>query len=104
MKIKKNGKVVNLTESEIKEIVKQHKIKKFLSEDRQSRKIDDKKIKVGSIITKMTILSNMLKTTNTNLESISTLNKIEEFLEKTIEDLEDKIEHEHSKKVTKDLK
>ena len=52
----------------------------------------------------MTILSNMLKTTDTNLESISTLNKIEEFLEKTIEDLEDKIENKHSKEVAKDLK
>jgi Trp operon repressor len=104
MKIKKNGEVINLTESEIREVVKQYKIKRFLSEDRESRKVDDKKMKVGSIITKMTILSNMLKTTDTNLESISTLNKIEEFLEKTIEDLEDKIENKHSKEVVKDLK
>jgi len=104
MKIKKNGKIVNLTETEVKEIINKFKIKRFLSEDRESRKMDDKKMKVGSIITKMTILSNMLKTTATNLESISTLNKIEEFLEKTIEDLEDKIENKHSKEVTKDLK
>lgn len=104
MRIRKNGEVINLTESEIKEIVKQYKVKRFLSEDRESRKVDDKKMKVGSIITKMTILSNMLKTTDTNLESISTLNKIEEFLEKTIEDLEDKIENKHSKEVAKDLK
>ena len=104
MKIRKDGEVVSLTESEVKEIVKQYKIKRFLSEDRASRKSEDKKMKVGSIITKMTILSNMLKTTSTNLESISTLNKIEEFLEKTIEDLEDKIENKHSKEVAKGLK
>lgn len=104
MKIKKNGKIVNLTETEVKEVINKFKIKRFLSEDRESRKMDDKKMKVGSIITKMTILSNMLKTTDTNLESISTLNKIEEFLEKTIEDLEDKIENKHSKEVAKDLK
>ena len=104
MKIRKDGEVVSLTESEVKEIVKQYKIKRFLSEDRESRKSEDKKMKVGSIITKMTILSNMLKTTSTNLESISTLNKIEEFLEKTIEDLEDKIENKHSKEVVKGLK
>ena len=30
MKIKKDGKVVNLTESEIKEIVNKHKINSFL--------------------------------------------------------------------------
>ena len=104
MKIRKDGEVVSLTESEVKEIVKQYKIKRFLSEDRESRKSEDKKMKVGSIISKMTILSNMLKTTSTNLESISTLNKIEEFLEKTIEDLEDKIENKHSKEVVKGLK
>ena len=104
MKIRKDGEVVSLTESEVKEIVKHYKIKRFLSEDRESRKSEDKKMKVGSIISKMTILSNMLKTTSTNLESISTLNKIEEFLEKTIEDLEDKIENKHSKEVVKGLK
>jgi len=32
MKIRKNGKTVNLTESEIKQIVNKHKIKKFLNE------------------------------------------------------------------------
>ena len=104
MKIKKDGKLVNLTESEVKKIINQYKIKRLLSEDRESRKSEDKKMKVGSIISKMTILSNMLKTTSTNLESISTLNKIEEFLEKTIEDLEDKIENKHSKEVVKGLK
>ena len=55
MKIRKDGEVVSLTESEVKEIVKQYKIKRFLSEDRASRKSEDKKMKVGSIITKMTI-------------------------------------------------
>ncbi len=104
MKIKKDGKVVNLTESEIKKIINQHKINNFLSEDRQSRKLDDKKLKVGSIINKMTILSNMLKTTKYNLESISTLHKIEEFLEKQIEEFEDKIEGEEAKKISKELK
>jgi len=32
MKIRKNGKTVNLTESEIKQIINKHKIKKFLNE------------------------------------------------------------------------
>ena len=32
MKIRKNGKTVDLTESEIKQIVNKHKIKKFLNE------------------------------------------------------------------------
>ena len=46
----------------------------------------------------------MLKSTKYNLESISTLHKIEEFLEKQIEDFEDKIEGEHAKQLTKELK
>ena len=98
MKIKKNGTVVNLTESEIKEIVKQYKIKSFLSEDRQSRKSLDRTKKVESIIAKMKELTNILNTTESNLESISTYNRIEEFLEKTIEDFEDKINKIENKK------
>ena len=46
----------------------------------------------------------MLKTTKYNLESISTLHKIEEFLEKQIEDFEDKIEGVEAKKISKELK
>ena len=98
MKIKKNGKVINLTESEVKEIVKQFKIKKFLYEDRQSRKSLDRSKKVESIIAKMKELTNILNTTESNLESISTYNRIEEFLEKTIEDFEDKINKKETKK------
>jgi hypothetical protein len=98
MKIKKNGKVINLTESEIKEIVKQYKIKSFLSEDRQSRRSLDRSKKVESIIAKMKELTNILNTTESNLESISTYNRIEEFLEKTIEDFEDKINKKETKK------
>ena len=98
MKIKKNGKVVNLTESEVKEIVKQFKIKKFLSEDRQSRRSDDKDSKIKSIVKKLKELTNILNSTETNLESISTYNRIEEFLEKTIEDFEDKINKKDNKK------
>ena len=60
MKIKKNGKVVNLTESEVKEIVKQYKIKKFLSEDRQSRRSEDKESKIKSIVGKLKELTNIL--------------------------------------------
>jgi hypothetical protein len=98
MKIKKNGKVVNLTESEVKEIVKQFKIKKFLSEDRQARRSDDKDSKIKSIVKKLKELTNILNSTETNLESISTYNRIEEFLEKTIEDFEDKINKKDNKK------
>jgi hypothetical protein len=32
MKIKKNGKIINLTEKEIKKIINKHKINKFLNE------------------------------------------------------------------------
>lgn len=98
MKIKKNGKVVNLTESEVKEIVKQFKIKKFLSEDRQSRMLEDKKIKVKSIINKITELTNMLKAADTNTESLETLHKIEKSIESEIERLEDKINKIDNKK------
>ena len=98
MKIKKNGKVVNLTESEIKEIVKQHKIKRFLSEDRESRKSEDKKIKIKSIINKITELTNILKTTDTNSESLQTLHVLEMSIEKEIERLEDKINKKEIKK------
>ena len=98
MKIKKNGKVVNLTESEVKEIVKQFKIKKFLSEDRQSRMLEDKKIKVKSIINKITKLTNMLKAADTNTESLETLHKIEKSIESEIERLEDKINKIDNKK------
>lgn len=98
MKIRKNGTVINLTESEIKEIVKQYKIKSFLSEDRQSRRSLDRKSKIDSIINKMKELTNILNTTESNLESISTYNRIEEFLERTIEDFEDKINKKESKK------
>jgi len=98
MKIKKNGKVVNLTESEVKEIVKQYKIKRFLSEDRESRKTEDKKIKIKSIINKITELTNILKTTDTNSESLETLHKLEMAIEKEIERMEDLINKKDNKK------
>ena len=98
MIIKKNGSVVNLTESEVKEIVKQYKIKRFLSEDKQSRRSEDKESKIKSIVGKLKELTNILNTTESNLESLSTYNRIEEFLEKTIEDFEDKINKKESKK------
>jgi len=98
MKIKKNGEVVNLTESEVKEIVKQYKIKRFLSEDRESRMTEDKKIKIKSIINKITELTNILKTADTNSESIKTLHKLEMSIEKEIERLEDKINKVEEKK------
>tara|TARA_B100000900_G_scaffold302944_2_gene261519 strand:+ start:525 stop:821 length:297 start_codon:yes stop_codon:yes gene_type:complete len=98
MKIKKNGEVVNLTESELKEIVKQYKIKRFLSEDRESRMTEDKKIKIKSIINKITELTNILKTADTNSESLETLHKLEMSIEKEIERLEDKINKVEEKK------
>lgn len=103
MEIKKNGKIINLTEEEIKKIVTKHKINKFLSEDKLSRKIDDKKIKVKSIINKLTTISNMLDSTQTNVEALVTLNDLEEYLEKKIEDFEEKIikiQHEKNNKTT----
>jgi len=103
MEIKKNGKIINHTEEEIKKIVTKHKINKFLSEDKLSRKIDDKKIKVKSIINKLTTISNMLDSTQTNVEALITLNDLEEYLEKKIEDFEEKIikiQHEKNNKTT----
>ena len=103
MKIRKNGKTVNLTETEIKQIVNKHKINKFLSEDKVSRKVEDKKIKVKSIINKLTTISNMLDSTQTNVEALITLNDLEEYLEKKIEDFEEKIikiQHEKNNKTT----
>lgn len=103
MEIKKNGKIINLTEEEIKKIVTKHKINKFLSEDKISRKVEDKKIKVKSIINKLTTISNMLDSTQTNLEALITLNDLEEYLEKKIEDFEEKIlkkQHEKNNKTT----
>ena len=83
---------------EIKEIVKQHKIKRFLSEDRESRKSEDKKIKIKSIINKITELTNILKTTDTNSESLQTLHQLEMAIEKEIERLEDRINKKEIKK------
>ena len=51
-----------------------------------------------SIVRKLKELTNILNTTESNLESLSTYNRIEEFLEKTIEDFEDKINKKESKK------
>ena len=98
MKIRKGGEVINLTESEIKEIVKQYKIKRFLSEDRQSRMLEDKKIKIKSIINKITELTNILKSTDTNSESLETLHKLEMAIEKEIERLEDRMNKKEIKK------
>ena len=41
MKIRKNGKTVNLSETEIKQIVNKHKINKFLSEQAIMRSMRD---------------------------------------------------------------
>ena len=98
MKIKKDGIVVDLNESEVKEIVKQYKIKKYLTEDRESRMLEDKKIKIKSIINKITELTNILKSADTNTESLETLHKIEKAIESEIERLEDKINKKEIKK------
>ena len=98
MKIRKDGIVVDLNESEVKEIVKQYKIKKYLTEDRESRMLEDKKIKIKSIINKITELTNILKSADTNTESLETLNKIEKAIEREIERLEDKINKKEIKK------
>lgn len=98
MKIRKGGEVINLTESEIKEIVKQYKIKRFLSEDRQSRMLEDKKIKIKSIVNKITELTNILKSAENNTESLDTLHKIEKSIESEIERLENKINKKEDKK------
>ena len=100
MKIRKKGKTVNLTEEEVKKIINRNKINNFLSEDKESRKTEDKKVKVTSILNKLTTVSNMLRNIPTNLESLSTLNKIEEFLEKIIEDMEDKLENKKEPKTS----
>tara|TARA_B100000886_G_C20225898_1_gene408449 strand:+ start:87 stop:389 length:303 start_codon:yes stop_codon:yes gene_type:complete len=98
MKIRKDGIVVDLNESEVKEIVKQYKIKKYLTEDRESRMLEDKKIKIKSIINKITELTNILKSADTNTESLETLHKIEKAIESEIERIEDKINKKEIKK------
>ena len=86
IRVRKNGDIINLSENEIKKMVN------YISEDRKGRKYEDKKDVVNSILKKLTTLSRMLDSTKYNLESLSTLNKIQEFLEKQIEDFEDKID------------
>ena len=98
MKIKKDGIVIDLNESEVKEIVKQYKIKNYLTEDRESRKAEDKKIKIKSIINKITELTNILKSTQTNSESLQTLHQLEMAIEKEIERLEYRINKKEEKK------
>ena len=98
MKIRKDGIVVDLNESEVKEIVKQYKIKKYLTEDRESRMLEDKKIKIKSIINKITELTNILKSADTNTQSLEKLHKIEKAIESVIERLEDKINKKEIKK------
>ena len=98
MKIRKDGIVVDLNESEVKEIVKQYKIKKYLTEDRESRMLEDRKIKIKSIINKITELTNILKSAETNTESLDTLHKIEKAIESEIGRLEDKINKKEIKK------
>tara|TARA_Y100000589_G_scaffold91718_1_gene86364 strand:+ start:8032 stop:8334 length:303 start_codon:yes stop_codon:yes gene_type:complete len=98
MKIKKNGKVVDLTESEIKEIVKQYKIKRFLSEDRQSRMNIGKNRRIEEIISKLKELNEMLKSTEYGTEVNKILNDIDNSVETQIERIEDKINKKESKK------
>ena len=98
MKIKKNGEVVNLTESEGKEIVKQYKIKRFLSEDRESRIHMGKSRRIEEIIDKLKELNQMLKSTEYGTEINKILNDIDTSVETQIERIEDKINKRDTKK------
>ena len=93
MKIKKNGKTVNLTEEEVNKIINRQKINNFLAEDTIYRKEQSKKTKIKSIINKLRELSNMLGSVGdlpeTKLNDV--LHKVEQSVGQQIEDLEDAI-------------
>ncbi len=98
MKIKKNGKIVNLTETEVKEIINKFKIKRFLSEDRESRMNSGKNRRIEEIIDKLKELNEMLKSTEYGTEVNKILNDIDTSVETQIERIEDKINKRDTKK------
>jgi len=98
MKIKKNGKIVNLTETEVKEIINKFKIKRFLSEDRESRINMGKNRRIEEIIDKLKELNQMLKSTEYGTEINKILNDIDTSVETQIERIEDKINKRDTKK------
>jgi hypothetical protein len=98
MKIKKNGKIVNLKESEVKEIINKFKIKRFLSEDRQTRMNMGKSRRIEEIIDKLKELNEMLKSTEYGTEVNKILNDIDTSVETQIERIEDKINKKDTKK------
>lgn len=98
MKIKKNGKIVNLTETEVKEIINKFKIKRFLSEDRESRINIGKGRRIEEIIDKLKELNQMLKSTEYGTEINKILNDIDFSVETQIERIEDKINKKDTKK------
>tara|TARA_B100000900_G_C20271083_1_gene590027 strand:+ start:370 stop:666 length:297 start_codon:yes stop_codon:yes gene_type:complete len=98
MKIKKNGKIVNLTETEVKEIINKFKIKRFLSEDRESRINMGKSRRIEEIIDKLKELNQMLKSTEYGTEINKILNDIDTSVETQIERIEDKINKRDTKK------
>jgi len=91
MKIQKNGKTVNLSESEVKKIINRFKINRFLSEDRIARVKHNKNTRIELIIDKLRELNNILKTTEYGSEINKILNEIDESVEKQIEKIEDKL-------------
>ena len=98
MKIKKNGKIINLTETEVKEIINKFKIKRFLSEDRESRMNSGKNRRIEEIIDKLKELNEMLKSTEYGTEVNKILNDIDTSVETQIERIEDKINKRDTKK------
>ena len=98
MKIKKNGEIVNLKESEVKEIINKFKIKRFLSEDRQTRMNFGKGRRIEEIIDKLKELNEMLKSTEYGTEVNKILNDIDHSVETQIEKIEDKINKKDTKK------
>ena len=98
MKIKKNGKIVNLTETEVKEIINKFKIKRFLSEDRESRMNSGKNRRIEEIIDKLKELNEMLKSTEYGTEVNKILDSIGYSVETEIERIEDKINKKDTKK------
>ena len=98
MKIKKNGEIVNLKESEVKEIINKFKIKRFLSEDRQTRMNIGKSRRIEEIIDKLKELNEMLKSTKYGTEVNKILNDIDTSVETQIERIEDNINKKDTKK------
>ena len=101
MKIKKNGSVIDITESEIKKIITKYKINKFLNESLLNDTAKEtKNNKMDSIIKNLRSLSNTLDTTSANIKASSIdkfFGQIENKILEKLEDVEELIKKQREK-------